>query len=434
MKRSLPATIFLAAAVTAASTLGAQDDPATRSQVARTALRRAAAADRVGLADSAWADLKRAHAAWPEQPAYTETFARWAARRGDLDALERALTLLAAQGTGAATLRDSTVRSRAASSSAITRRLADLEAALAPIGRGTDLTVTADTAFWPEGLDIDPRDGTIYVTGILARDLLAIPRAGAARRVLAQSSLPPAAMMGVVVDTTRDLLWVTTMGHPAMLGYTAADSAASELLQLRRRDGVILRRWRLGDGTGAPGEISLAPDGEVVVSDAEQGRLYRLRVGRDTLERVESTLLRSPQGIAFSADGRTAWIADWSHGLLRWDRATGVITHVPVEGEATLVGIDGLRRHGDRLLGVQNGIAPARLVEIALSTDGTRATAVRILDRPAAFPGEPTVGAVSGAEFVYVVSSQWPFWVDGGRRTADGALPPLVLRRVRLAP
>lgn len=427
------ATRWLSAALPALAlvgTLRAQDDPATRSLAARDAYRRAALAQRNGLADSAYADVVRAQAAWPEQPAYAEQLARMAARRGDADRVALALDRLIGQGTGAGVPRDTALRRLAATSAALTGRLLALEDALAPVDAGRERIVSADTTFWPEGIDADPRDGTLFVTSLRHRNVLVVEPSGRTRWLLDRAERP-AAVMGVAVDPARGVLWLATTGHHAMDGYSPADTAVSELLRVR--DGVIERRWRLGDGRAIPGELAVAPDGEVVVSDATAGRLHRLMPGADTLEILRHPLLRSAQGIAFSADGARAWIADWSHGLLRWDRRTGAISAVSVAGSATLVGIDGLRRVDDRLIGVQNGVAPARVIAISLSADGERATGVEVLDRPDHYPGEPTIGAMTDGGFVYVASSHWPFWGDDQRRVSAAPLPAVRLRTIRLA-
>jgi hypothetical protein len=100
---------LLLGALIVGAPLIAQDDAVARSQAARTALRRAAQSERAGLADSAYADVRRAQAAWPEQPAYSETLARWAARRDDTASLGHALDVLTAQGSGGAAARDTAV-------------------------------------------------------------------------------------------------------------------------------------------------------------------------------------------------------------------------------------------------------------------------------------------------------------------------------------
>jgi sugar lactone lactonase YvrE len=412
--------------------LVAQDDAVARSQVARTALRRAAQSERAGQADSAYADVRRAQAAWPEQPAYSETLARWAARRGDTASLGRALDALTAQGSGGAAARDTAVRRVAAEVTSIGRRFAALESALAPVGGSSARTVHADSMFWPEGIDADPRDGTLYITSLRHRDVLVVTRSGTTRWLLGAQQPKPSAVFGVVVDVARDVAWLTAGAHRAMDGHGAADSASSEVLRVGLADGRVQRRWRLGDGAGIPGELGLAPDGEVVVSDAILGRLYRLRPGVDTLETISHPLLRSPQGIAFSADGGIAWVADWSHGLLRWDRATGDIRGVTLGSGATTLGIDGLRRAGAQLIGVQNGVAPPRVVGIRLSVDGAHAIAITVLDRPAEVIGEPTVGTIVDDRYVYVASSHWPFWTDDVKRLGARPLPAVILREFAL--
>jgi sugar lactone lactonase YvrE len=242
-----------------------------------------------------------------------------------------------------------------------------------------------------------------------------------------------AAAFGVAFDGTRGALWVTTAGTPHMKDFQPGDTARAELLRVRLRDGRIEQRWLLGDGKGMPGELSLTPSGDVLVSDGLRARLYRLRQGAGTMEVITSPVVRSPQGIAPSADGSVAWVADWSHGLLRWDLRTDSVTAVTTPDDIALLGVDGLRRHGDRLIGVQNGVTPARVVAITLDAGGRAVRAVETIDRPAAMEGEPTVGAIAGDRYVYVSSGGWPFFGDDGSRLPrTPALPPVTVRELTL--
>jgi sugar lactone lactonase YvrE len=295
-------------------------------------------------------------------------------------------------------------------------------------------TLSTDTLFWAEGLDADPRDGTLYVTSIRHRNVYVARRDGTLRPLFTPGRTGIAAAMGVAVDTAQGVVWVATAGLRHMAGYTAADTARAELVQVNAADGTVRSRWTLGDGTGIPGEIALAPDGTVLVSDGIKGVLYRLAPGAAELRVTRSQALRSPQGIAVSADGDVAWVADWSRGILRWDLRTDSVTAVTGPAGELLRGVDGLRRSGRDLIGVQNGSAAPRIVRIRLSADGRRLTETVTLDRPAKLEGEPTVGVVIGDRYVYVASSAWPFWTDDGTRRADGrALPRVVLREFPLA-
>jgi hypothetical protein len=127
-------------------------------------------------------------------------------------------------------------------------------------------------------------------------------------------------------------------------------------------------------------------------------------------------------------------VADYSRGILRWDLRTDSVTAVTLSAGELLRGVDGLRREGRDLIGVQNGSSAPRIVRIRLSADGRQLQEIITLDRPAVLEGEPTVGVVLGDRYVYVASSAWPFWADDGTRRENGrALPHVVLRELPLA-
>ncbi len=300
--------------------------------------------------------------------------------------------------------------------------------------QGRDRTLWPDTTFFAEGLDVDPRTGTLYITSLQHGSVLAVDRAGSTQWFVAPGSLGHIGISGVAVDTARGLAWLTTARHPRDGAATAqADSPPASLHAVRLADGAPVARWVLGDGSGAAGELAVTTRGEVLVSDGLRGTLYRLRSPTDSLRLVASASLRSPQGIAPDADGRRAWVADWSRGLFVWDLATDSITPVTDANGRTLRGIDGLRRHGTALIAIVNGQRPQQVVAIALSPDGRTIQQVRAMDAPATYPGEPTVGSILDGVFHYITSSAWPFWdAAGARRQERGALPAVIVRSVPL--
>lgn len=299
-------------------------------------------------------------------------------------------------------------------------------------------TLSADTLLFPEGLDVDPRDGTLYVTSLRYRNVLIVSGDDVTpARWLLESTEKwrRGGVFGVAVDTTAGLIWLTTAPTPHMQPTAADGEVRAELLRVALSTGSVTGRWILGDGTGTPGEIAVSPRGDVLVSDGTKGRLYRLRSGSPTLEVIENAALRSPQGIAVQPGGAVAYVADWSRGILRWDLLNDEIAPVQSAGGSTLRGIDGLRWWRGGLIGVQNGAVPHRVVRIALDATGRQLRAMDVLDAPEAPRGEGTVGTVIGDRFVYVASSEWPFYTEAGeRRASERPLPPLVVRIVPLDP
>lgn len=297
--------------------------------------------------------------------------------------------------------------------------------------------LSADTTFFPEGLAVDGRDGTLYVTSLRHRTLYTSRAGGALQAVLdprAATAARIGGVFGVVLDTARACAWITA-GKVAFMAPGADDAAVqAELIELSLPDGRIVRRFTLGDGTGMPGEIARGDDGTILVSDGMKARLHRLRPGASSLETVQHPLLRSPQGIAIAPDGRTAWVADYSRGILRWDLATDSLAQVTLADGSLVRGVDGLRWWRGRLIAVHNGTSPNRVFQLSLSDDGLRLTGASVIDRPPPI-GESTVGALVGDRFLYVASSQWPFWTEGGARKPDaGALPRVVVRDLPLRP
>jgi hypothetical protein len=296
--------------------------------------------------------------------------------------------------------------------------------------RSVAQVLSTDSTFFAEGLGADPRDGTLYVTSIRHRNVYRVSRDGTLTPVLPPTVTDVGAVMGVRVDAARGLLWLTTAGLVHMRGHQPADSAMGELLAVRLADGTIVRRWRLGDGTGIPGELALSSRGEVLVSDGSRAVFYRLRSPAGELETIRPTGLRSPQGIAVNAAGTVAWVADYSRGIFRWDLATDSVVRVTNADGRSIPGVDGLSVLPDgRLIGVHNGAARARVLAVTLDAAGTGLVGFETLDHPMRYEGEPTVGAVVGDRFVFVSSSAWRVWTDAGsRREPREALPQVVLR------
>ena len=90
-------------------------------------------------------------------------------------------------------------------------------------------------------------------------------------------------------------------------------------------------------------------------------------------------------------------------------------------------GIDGLYRHGGRLIAIQNGIQPHRVTAFSLSEDGTEIISARILAMNLPEFDEPTLGTVVGDDFYFVANSHWNRF-DANNSLPQGLTGPIVLR------
>jgi len=206
------------------------------------------------------------------------------------------------------------------------------------------------------------------------------------------------------------------------------------LLRIRITNGAIERRWRLAPATlgHTLGDLAVGENGDVFVTDSNEPVLYRLRAGGDSLESIRNPLFRSLQGIAPVPGGKVAYVADYSHGLLRVDLETNRVTRLDDAPHSTSLGCDGIAWDRGAIVAVQNGVTPARITRFVLDASGMRIVRADVLDRNSTVADEPTIGTIAGGEFVYVANSQWEKHDDVGRRVLARALTRPVLLAVPL--
>ena len=119
------------------------------------------------------------------------------------------------------------------------------------------------------------------------------------------------------------------------------------------------------------GDLTIARNGDVYATDSRAPIVWRLRAGRDSLERfVESPLLLNAQGLAFTPDEKALYLADYSRGMLKIDLSSRRVTLLPCRERVLSLGIDGLYLDRGKLIGIQNGVEPHRVLRLTLDAKG----------------------------------------------------------------
>ncbi len=181
-------------------------------------------------------------------------------------------------------------------------------------------------------------------------------------------------------------------------------------------------------------DLTAGPDGTVYASDPEGGGIYRALPGAAALSvLIAPGRLRSPQGLALSADGQRLYVSDYRYGLAVIDLANGTVTRLGSEVAVALDGIDGLWRHDDALIAVQNGTSPMRIIALRLSDDGARIVSRKVLEQAHPDWTEPLGGSIADGVLYYVGNGQWNRFEKG---LPKPDLPPIPtqIRRLRLRP
>lgn len=242
------------------------------------------------------------------------------------------------------------------------------------------------------------------------------------------------AMFGIVADPARGVLWVASSPSDN----DDQPDRPAELLEIDAATGEV-RAVHAADGPDhAFGDVAVGPDGAVFVGDTRAAQVLVLRPGGTALEVLAALPGRgSPQGMAVSPDGRWLVFSDYGTGLHRLDiggdryarRDFTVESFTPLAGPegAELRGIDGLARHGDHIIAIQNGTRTQRVLRLTMNADWSAVIAREALIEGAPL-SEPTTGFIEGDALIFVSRSQWTDFGPDGQPTSAAPAPAMVSR------
>jgi hypothetical protein len=305
-----------------------------------------------------------------------------------------------------------------------------MAAAQAPISGGRDVWTLPERALLVESIAHDAKTGAFFLSMVHARKIVRVD-AGGAMRDFVPPAEPGWGYFGMRADAERRVLWVGLNAMPHAAGFREADKDRGAVLRLDLDSGAVVQRVDLA-GAHAFGDLTVAANGDAWISDGVGGGIYRVAARGTTLEEiVPPGRLRAPQGLAFSADERRLYGADYAGGLFVVDVASRRLSAVEHPETLAVYGIDGLVAVPGGLVAVQNGVQPHRLLRLRLDPVAPRVVAAEILDMNDRVI-EPTHAVLVGGELYYVSTSQWRNFDGDGKLVAEAQTTPAVVRRVTL--
>ena len=243
-----------------------------------------------------------------------------------------------------------------------------LKANRQPLGTPQRVQALALADALPESLAWDPHGQRLFVSSVRHCEIRVIddPGRGAAASTSGRRfARLPASAFALGVEAHRHRLWVTiaTVAQADQCGEGPASAERTALLALDLRTGQVLQRVEAGL-PGVLGDMLVADDGTVYVTESVHGAVLRLRPGAAAFDRLDREgEFASPQTPALSVDGRTLFVPDYVRGLGAIDLgACPCAARWPANGPGVYTaGIDGLVRDGDTWVAVQNGTTPPRI-------------------------------------------------------------------------
>ncbi len=237
-------------------------------------------------------------------------------------------------------------------------------------------------------------------------------------------------VFGLAIDEAGGTLWAATSAVPAMRGFSSEMDGTAALAEIDLASGAIRRvlpvERRAGDvQSHVLGDLALAEDGTVWVTDSGGITLWRLAPGGQALEPwVESDEFLSMQGIVLN--GGVAVVADHAGGLLRVDLANRKVRRLEAPPDTTLIGLDGLTLTPDgHILAIQNGLRPSRVLRIELEGEAESIAAVKVLESGHITMAAPSLGCLAtDGDFFYIGNAGWTrFENTEGRPSAPRSVP-----------
>jgi hypothetical protein len=388
--------------------------------------------------------LARLLAVAPDHPGLVFSLARARARTGDRAGALAALEKAAAMGFALDAPGDAPIRKLApADRSRFEGVFARIRENRRPVAAARERFTTAERDLIPEGVAWDDAGRRLFVSSLYKRKVVVIDDSGAARDFVVEGAGGLWQVLGMKVDSRRGRLLVCSAADKTMRGFEAADHGRSGVFSFDLATGALVAKAIAPDaGTHLFNDLALAEDGGAFVTDSEEGSVWRLRPTGD-LERVfPARSFLYPNGIALSPDGRFLYVASFS-GIDRVDLGGaesgpgggGPLRRHPLphpEG-VTLCGVDGLSFWRGRLLAVQNGIHPSRIVEIALSPAYDRVLGLRVLDRLDPLVNDATTAAVAGDELLVIANAQIGSFAADGKIFPDDRLEPVRIVSIPLS-
>ena len=299
-----------------------------------------------------------------------------------------------------------------------------------PVALAATAVVLPDAMLLAEDLDYDAQTRRFYVTSVRQKKIIATDESGGSRDFAAAPDGWP--LVAIKVDARRERVWATEVAMQELNFSAQADWGRSALLCYDLHSGKLLRRVE-GPPHSGLGDMTLARDGAVIVSDGDGGGVYRLSAADSSLQRLDGGDFISPQTPALHPDGRHIFVPDYVRGIGVLDVATRQVRWLAMQGRFALNGIDGLYFDHGRLLAVQNGTSPERVMAFTLDPTLTRVLSATVIERATQSLGDPTHGVVSGGQFYYIANSGWDVTDEHGALKAGATASAARIMRVRLA-
>lgn len=210
-------------------------------------------------------------------------------------------------------------------------------------------------------------------------------------------------------DATQKYLWVATSAMPVMKGFTKEIDGQNQILKIEISSKKLVKSYSM-QGKHVFGDLVVAKNGEVYISDSEEPLIYKIVDDELVLWNNVSGNALNLQGLTFNDDESKLFVADYLKGIIVISMKDTNASWLQFPEGTTKKGIDGLVFYKNSLIAVQNGAVPIRIVKYDLNAENNKITSFTFLDNNRKIFNEPALASISKGKLYFFANSPWKFY------------------------
>lgn len=231
-----------------------------------------------------------------------------------------------------------------------------------------DTLIVRNKELIPEGIAIHPHTGVIYLTSLHLNKIVSLDKDGNCKNFISSGQDGFMRGLGIKISKDGNTLWACSASLDSI-------KSVSGLFQIDLATGKVIQSYLHQSNSGSLfNDLAIHSSGDVYITDTYQGTIFRYQPVSKTIESwLRSDQLTFANGIAFSDDEKTLFVASGNKGVQRIALQTKEITSVS-QKKRTDYAIDGLVYINKTLVGVigwpQEEIRDHRVIRYYLNDSG----------------------------------------------------------------